>query len=537
MTTPDELFSCDGRVDEEKMYELLSVGTETDALDYKATLDLGRSAGEKQKIEFIKDCLAMMNLPTGGYLVIGVDGQGAPAGKVAPIDGSHFDSASLTQRVGGYVDCPVDIVAAVHRHSDGRDVAVVYVRPVKSGLPAITNRAGTYRAESGSTVPVFREGEIFVREGSVNARLSHRLWPLVLDRYRASIRAETRADTDHLIGLVVAATRKNNGGNQGITPSLEMDGPSFEDAVLSAFESGSTIRLRQFLRDAQNVVQRTYRDPDGAGRQGALNRLTEFTALAIAHERDDDAELGFKALHASYKFPLDHSGIRSTSVGTHQTQTAMYWLDILVHVYALGALAVRYRRWPVVRALALRIIGDATYSYRSWIRHGLVEASRAEILTPKDSSEANGGVVISSSLNLSMALDALHPDIPLTEETTEMAPGSSADRLLSSICQFDLIYCLVAATATGGRGLEFYPSSAAFHQYRVDPALEVIAGDEAIRAVLFPEMPDSTTATAIATVLEAAKHESWRYGGFWKGVRGTAYEHFVEVNAEATEKI
>ncbi|XAS69917.1 hypothetical protein V3C33_21020 (plasmid) [Micrococcaceae bacterium Sec5.7] len=95
----NELFACDGRVDDEKMYELLGVGTETDTLDYKSTLDLSRGA-EKQKIEFAKDCMAMMNLPTGGYLVIGVDGTGAPALDVAPIDRSHFDTR--TRRV----ECP-----------------------------------------------------------------------------------------------------------------------------------------------------------------------------------------------------------------------------------------------------------------------------------------------------------------------------------------------------------------------------------------------------------------------------------------------
>lgn len=58
----NELFAFDGRVDEEKMYELLAVGTETESLDYKATLDLSKTA-EKNKINSAKDCMAMMNLP------------------------------------------------------------------------------------------------------------------------------------------------------------------------------------------------------------------------------------------------------------------------------------------------------------------------------------------------------------------------------------------------------------------------------------------------------------------------------------------
>jgi len=70
------LFACDGRVDEEKLRELLNVQVEQTNLDYKLRIDFSR--GTKSRVEFVKDCAAMMTLPDGGYLVVGVDGQGVP---------------------------------------------------------------------------------------------------------------------------------------------------------------------------------------------------------------------------------------------------------------------------------------------------------------------------------------------------------------------------------------------------------------------------------------------------------------------------
>ena len=526
----NELFACDGRVDDEKMYELLGVGTETDTLDYKSTLDLSRGA-EKQKIEFAKDCMAMMNLPTGGYLVIGVDGTGAPALDVAPIDRSHFDSAALMQRVMSYVDCPVEVISAVHTHNTlAREIAVVYVRPSRSGFPAIASRDGSYRTDN-RTLTVFREGEIFIREGTVNARLTHRMWPLALERYREAIKAEARRDIDHLVSRLAQNSREEGPGSPGIAPTLEMDDQAFENSVQAAFESGRPMGLRRFVTEAKNALKKTYKDKTGDRRQIALDRLTEFIAIAIFHEQDEQVEAGLKVMYSAYTAPLDESGVASTSVYAHQVETATYWLDILVRVYALGSLAVRCERWNAARSLTLQTIGDETYSYRSWIRHGMVEAARAGILSPKAGEEARGGVVISLALELSTKLAALHPDVLLNETPDQDAGRSATDPILDSICQFDILYCLIAATAPEGRGSEFYPSSAAFHQSRVNPILERVARNDEIRRFLFPGISDQAVAEAISGVVDAAASESWRYGGFWHGVQGSI-ERFVDSNRQ-----
>lgn len=519
----NELFACDGRVDEEKMYELLDVGTETEALDYKATLDLSRGA-EKNKVEFAKDCMSMMNLPSGGYLVIGADGQGSPATGVEAIERSHFDSASLMQRVRTFVDCPVDLISSVHTHSDGTEIALIYVRPTRSGFPAIASREGSY-GDGADRRTVFREGDIFIREGTVNARISHRMWPMALTRYREAVKAESREDIDHLVRRVVEALNGEGSGRQPVALTLDMDDESFVSSVHAALDAGNNAILRRFTSEAKSRIRATYRDATGENRQKALDRLTEYTAVAIASELDAQAEAGIKALFSAYMAPLHDSGIASTSVGSHVVETAGYWLDIMVRIYALGALAVRYDRWNLMRFLILQSVGDDTYSYRSWIRHGMVEASRAGILSPKAGEEARSGVVISLALDLCTKLPALSPDSDLEGTSEDGIERALAESILNSICQFDILYCIVAATATESRdllGYEFYPASAAFQQRRVDPALERVARDVEMRSALFLDIPATDLAAALQLVMEMARRESWRYGNFWHGLQGAA---------------
>lgn len=111
------MIVVDGRTDEEKLRELLAAGTEETALDFKSTLDLSRRTS-KDSLEFIKDCIAMGNLPGGGYIVIGVDGRGRPAHDQPPVDVRQFDSADLRNRVAKYVDAPVHILSQ-HHEVDG----------------------------------------------------------------------------------------------------------------------------------------------------------------------------------------------------------------------------------------------------------------------------------------------------------------------------------------------------------------------------------------------------------------------------------
>ena len=64
---------------------------------------------------------------------------------------------------------------------------------------------------------------------------------------------------------------------------------------------------------------------------------------------------------------------------------------------------------------------------------------------------------------------------------------TSDDALLNSLCQFDIVYCLLVITEGETSVKSVYPSSAAFDETRAS----------AVRATLFPNSTDAVIAAAI----------------------------------------
>jgi hypothetical protein len=90
MTRDQQPFACDGSVTFEKLQELLAVQTEVEGLDFKEYLDLGE---RRDQVELIKDIAAMQSMPQGGYIVVGVDGQGCPSTAHGALQATVFDEA------------------------------------------------------------------------------------------------------------------------------------------------------------------------------------------------------------------------------------------------------------------------------------------------------------------------------------------------------------------------------------------------------------------------------------------------------------
>lgn len=105
----------------------------------------------------------------------------------------------------------------------------------------------------------------------------------------------------------------------------------------------------------------------------------------------------------------------------------------------------------------------------------------------------------------------LRPDVTMP---TEHEPGSTLDPndvLLNVLAQFDFWWCVMAQThTTTGFGSEFYPSCAALHQYRCQPAIDTIATDTKARSAAFPDEQDAGIAQALKIVLELAERELWK---------------------------
>lgn len=155
----------DGVVSDEKLSELLALQTEYPELDFKRTIDLSIT---RDAVELAKDVGAMQ--VRGGYIVIGVDQHGAPTGELDGADTRPFDEARLTPKMLQYLPSPLVLRTRVAERAGHRAV-LIYVGPHPGGCAFFTS-VGQYRDSNGRDVVVFREGEVFWRDGTRSVRMS-----------------------------------------------------------------------------------------------------------------------------------------------------------------------------------------------------------------------------------------------------------------------------------------------------------------------------------------------------------------------------
>jgi len=512
-------FACDGRIGEEKLYELLAVGGEYPSLDFKRELNLNDPA---KKLDFIKDCAAMMNLPRGGYLVIGANDDGTLAVSNNAPTKEMFDSAQLTQIVKGYVDGAIDIRAQVHtvQVAMARAVlALIYIAPPSDGIPAIMSKNGVVSGDRGNK-PLFHQGMIFTREGSTNAPVRHQTWAQVLDNLRERQKADARADVDSLVHRVVQMMG-TTATPHPVTPDMDMDSATFVEAVRATLDAGRNSVVNRFLIQARGAYRDV--DVDDEARGHILNRIAAVACEAILADSPKTVAHAVDAMFDLYKSYLGST--TNTDIG--KPGAARHWLEIILRILAVGAMAIRVGTLEVIPTLVLRQIGDEIYSYRSWIRHALTMASRANLL-PSSGGSTRGGGIISLANEIMTNVPELRPDSTAVEDQED-----TIELLLDSLCQFDLLWCCLslASAAEDMSSEAYYPSCAAYMQNRSMPILALIDSDASARQKVFGEIDDEKIATSILRVLESAKNQSWELGSYWSGSRSLTPHGFIHSHA------
>jgi hypothetical protein len=511
---PVQPFACDGRIGEEKLFELLAVGGEYPALDFKRELDLSDSG---KKFDFIKDCASMMNLPRGGYLVIGAEDNGTPARNVVAPSKEMFDSGRLTQTVKGYVDGGVDIRAQVHNVEIGKSsvsLALIYVAPPADGIPAIMSRNGVVPGEKGNK-PVFHQGMVFTREGTTNALVRHQTWTQVLQNLRERQRTEARADVDSLVHRVVQMMGSASTGGP-LAPDLGMDSATFIDAVRATLDAERHQVIKRFLVQAKAAYRTAGVDDDA--RSHVLNRITAVACEAVLAT---DLKMVTEVVDTLFELYKSHLDVPTSTSG--QRDAAPRWLAIILRVLAVGAMTIRAEMLDAVPTLVLRRIG---HSYPSWIRHALTMAVRARLLASSNGSLRGGGLIALSS-DMLIKSPELRPDLPDAEDENALA-----DTLLDALCQFDLLWCCLALSAAETKTTDaFYPSCSAYHQHRAMPIVVALDIDAEARRAVFGDIDDKVVATSTVQVLEYTREQSRRSGGFWSGARELPLRGFIQSHA------
>ncbi|MDV6270616.1 AlbA family DNA-binding domain-containing protein [Rhodococcus globerulus] len=526
------MLIIDGNVGLEKLTELLNSRAEDSALDFKVHYDLSRN-NAKAKVEFPKDCAAMANLPNGGYIVIGVDGTGRPAHGHPSIVREHFDSSILQQKMNAYVDGTAEIVCVVHE-VEGRDIALIHVRPPTDYLPVVMKADGTY-IENGQTKTAFYKGQIITRSSSSNTPLEHRHWDKVLKTYDGALRKKAEKDASELLKVVLDEVRRLAGAGAtaegGVVPpplSTHTDNDSFFYTAMSLAQAGAigTERISDCLRTLVTMADSGAETDDdhGGDRVRALDQLCLIGFAAVKLDSLDLFDLVVDAYLEIYRG--EFQVMDGQIVGGVEREGALRMVDILVRIFLLGSYIVRQKRWKFLDRLVHREVRLAgAYRYSSWIRHGLVQVSRAEVLRVDDGGK--GGNILAVARARARETPALCRDITVTVEEQV----SKADPLLNSLCQFDLWWCVIADLHADVNkfGKDFYTNFAVFHGQRTEPAVDVIANDDGtVRSVVFPDATEAAVASALSHVLESAEQES-RNTGFHTEIKlSAAAENFIQ---------
>lgn len=471
--------TVDGRTDLEKLIELLGE-PEQEHLDFKEDVDLSKSEG---KVKFVKDVVAMSNCPPGGYLLIGVSDSGEPVKPIGTLDREQFDGARLNDLIRSHTEGQIQIIPQFHEINE-KEVVLIYTHHEGSGLPVPMNKLRQYKNDKGKTVVCFRPGEVWLREGAQNVLLRWSHWDMLLRGRDQRIREEARADINSLIAELSKALR-GGPGKISIPLAADMADEAFVEAMITNLEIGSDLRIGQFLASAIATDSNTDTFCQ------SLDKLTIVAVQALALGIPNITKRAADTLITIYR-QLNHDA-------------AAQKLEVIVRAYVIGAAAVRYRAWGVVRDLVLHPSSarpSLDYVYSSWIREGQVKASRSELF-PGDS---RGSLMIPSARLLAIEHAAMRPYLPSVETSTNDG-HDSPDRLLDSLCQFDILYCLVVA-AEGRYYGEAYPASSAFRQERANPALSLVVSNSEVRRELLPESDDARVAQAIHEVFDLAKNQS-----------------------------
>lgn len=481
--------TVDGRTDIEKLTELLSE-PEQQHLEFKESVDLSKNEG---KIKFVKDVVSMSNRPPGGYILIGVDDSGKPVTPQGTFDQKTrelFDGARLNDLIRKYTEGPVHVTSQFHTVSDN-EIILIYAHHNESGLPVPMSALGQYE-KNGKTVQLFRTGDICIRDGAQNAPLRWSHWNELLREHDQRIRDDARKDIESLVAEVVKSLR-SPGGRSNVPLSIDMTDDTFVEALLTNIELSGDTRIRYFLSQLSGFAADEERYIE------ALNKATIIAVQALFLGETEIVDLTIKRLFDTYKQLNPRNPSKQ--------------LEIIVRCYIIGAAAVRCEAWSTISNLVLYSyppkIDAFTYIYTSWIRHGQVEASRAHLFPADD----RGSLMIPPARLLMVEHPVMRPDIPDTVPTNAEVILES-DTILNSLCQFDILYCIIVATDETHDG-DAYPASSAFKQDRTYPILTRLIEDEEMRHELFPGRSDFQVAAALNEAISTAKRQSLEFNNGW----------------------
>jgi hypothetical protein len=503
-------------VTKDKLVQLLDESAESAMIDYKETCDL---SAKQDLVELAKDVGAMQ--VDGGFIVIGADSSGTPTDRFTAEQAALFDEAPLRAKLRKWLPEPLDLAAAAHVHG-GNQFVIVYVGANPKGccIFAADGQYGTGKQQ----MTVFRKGDIFVRHGSASERAEHhdleRIWARAEKTWREKDRARY---ADDLKAALAAAQTAQTAAGPAAALTWKVDAETFEQLVLEQLRHGDEVPLRLLTRQMWQDAARLVGDGDCDELGVLLDRATCLAAIGLEMSRPSVFERAVWTLVKVYEQAFDPSGTALLRPPSPRIPAPELWLAVVERVIAVGALAVRRRDWPAVRELTLQTPRGEDHAngrieghYGNWLRHALTWAAREDLLVEDRGGHRVAVPLLGRALEHAGRLACLRPDLVVGDE-----------RLLSSICQFDLLACVVGIGHGGAGSSSFYPNFARYFAHRSEPAARVLLQDQSARAVLFPGS-DQDLANTLRALDEVARREALMAFSGWDGFEDPRIVQFLQ---------
>lgn len=495
----------------ETLVDLLNEGGERAGLDYKARCDLNKTG---EKVELVKDIGAM--LIRGGYIVIGADDAGQPTGTVTEEEARLFDQAVVQDKAQRYLAEGFEVRSA-RMEMDGNLFGLICVLPHPNGV-APMRMTGNYEDEQGRQVTAFTAGEVLARHGSRSDRWTAEDVREVIASLRAQerevARAEFRADFIALQTAMTEAGAVAGGASTALDWSLTPD--VLCDAVIEQLRRQDRIPLLRLMQHATRDASESLRRQDPADFDLILDHLACLAATLMTVEELELAQRIIAVLADTYDALFDASGQPQAVLGA--TASARAGLEIITRVWALGSLATRRRRWSPIRELAChRPAAYGADHYTTWLFHGAVMAARANLLNDPEQPQRGISVLVLAREH-GVRLPPVRLDLAADDE----------DALTTSLCQFDLLACLIAIRMrieTTARG-SYFAQFARWYAMRSDPAVIAVIENGDARQQIFP-FDDDQLALALLDIAHEASRMAAPING-WDGYSDERISRFIQ---------
>lgn len=391
-------------VSEARLRELLARESEAFDLDYKTILAI--KDDPRHKLKLVKLVAAMTGL--SGDIVVGADARGAPTGQVTSALAQVYDEANLRPILLQFLSPALRVHSQTHV-VDGQNVVLIHVEAGDGG-PLTLTRDGIYHDARNQPVHEFRAGERYIREGTSNKLFTG-------SEHQVNLLLNQRATAPPPVDPAESMTFD-------VAPS------ELVAAARELLRRRDDVPLRMLLGSADARVRQVLAEQRWHDVTAVLDRLIVLGGAYVSLSADTQSREVIEILRRIFEVGFDESEVARQATAAWSPRL---WLEVTARAEILGALALRLRRWEVVREIGLwkPMQFDASW-VASWVRVAMTTRGHESWPRHDDQRQTPMGV----------------PEIAV--EIAETLPQLSEDiagdrgRLRESIGHFDFAVCLMS---------------------------------------------------------------------------------------------